>query len=214
MFWTPSLTFNTTSIKNYCTTDISRWTDHNGDLEHQNKWHHILEACLLWQIFCHNEGGCDREDQLAGWFYLKETDKEKICFTSVTQDHNNYNSTQHHNTQHVRSYLPMSPLQCIISFSLNHWLWPNQCRGHLVEVCKEETVSLGWALLQLHLLEQALHEKPDAVEDHCGAERVEHLVGQLTLIVLNYHDDEAPNVCTENKQLLKDTELLKILKPC
>ena len=127
MFWTPSLTFNTTSIKNYCTTDISRWTDHNGDLEHKNKWHHILEACLLRQIFCHNEGGCDREDQLAGWFYLKETDKEKICFTSVTQDHNNYNweqlnstqlnSTQHHNTQHVRSYLPMSPLQCIGSFS-------------------------------------------------------------------------------------------------
>ena len=82
-------------------------------------------------------------------------------------------------------------------------------------MCKEETgLKLGRALLQLHLLEQALHEKPDAVEDHSGAEGVEHLVGQLTLIVLNYHDDEAPNVCTENKQLLKDTELLKILKPC
>ena len=73
---------------------------------------------------------------------------------------------------------------------------------------------IGGALLHLRLLEQALHEKPDAVEDNSSAEGVEHLVGQLPLVVLNYHDDEAPNVCTENKQLLKNTELLNILKPC
>ena len=53
----------------------------------------------------------------------------------------------------------------------------------------------------LHLLEQALHEKPDAVEDDSSAEGVEHLVGQLPLPVLNDHDDKTPNVCTvENKQ--------------
>ena len=71
---------------------------------------------------------------------------------------------------------------------------------------------MGRSLLQLHLLEQALHEKPDAVEDNSSAEGVEHLVGQLPLIVLNNHDDE--DVCTEKKQLLKNTELLNILKPC
>ena len=130
--------------------------------------------------------------------------------------HYNYNSTQLNTIIRNTSdrIFPCPHCNALAHFPLNHWLWPNQCRGHLVEVCKEETVSLGRALLQLHLLEQALHEKPDAVEDHSGAERVEHLVGHLTLIVLNYHDDEAPNVCTENKQLLKDTELLKIFKPC
>ena len=56
---------------------------------------------------------------------------------------------------------------------------------------------IGGALLQLRLLEQALHEKPDAVEDNSGAERIEHLVVQLTRVVLDYHNDKAPNVCTE-----------------
>ena len=61
---------------------------------------------------------------------------------------------------------------------------------------------IGGALLQLRLLEQALHEKPDAVEDNSGAERIEHLVVQLTRVVLDYHNDKAPNVCTEKDNLL------------
>ena len=74
---------------------------------------------------------------------------------------------------------------------------------------------MGRPLLQLHLLEQALHEKPDAVEDNSGAERIEHLVVQLTSrVVLDYHNDKAPNVCTERKQLVTNTrtELLDAIR--
>ena len=60
---------------------------------------------------------------------------------------------------------------------------------------------MGWSLLHLHFLENPLHEKPDAVEDNSSAEWVEHLVVHLPIVVLNYHDEKAPDIRTENKQL-------------
>ena len=55
-----------------------------------------------------------------------------------------------------------------------------------------------WSQTQIpHLLENSLDEDPDAVEYNGSAERVEHLSGHLTRIILDDHDDETADVCAE-----------------